>query len=305
MILQSGHCFLEQFSQSSKIWVLFISAINSCDSFLNLLIFCVWLKSWRKDSLCWWFSNFSIKISTSFSRVVSCCSTVERCMPRILLSKALFPVSLQLFDSLGGSQDDLASWSRWSCWPLCEVALSTTRGNLGVKHTFIYYVELLLRFHAYRFLNANGGQCVVENDCMRPCLVKIAILPPEGALKLHPYTVILKSFQSLSDHCEAPSNFFFLHSSIDLKKSGLTIRANYRHFRTICEQTVDYSPTDPIFSSLNWWSSKQCCDFVSLLRCFVRQLSRSVHALLCMTFLVIRPWRDSVHVKFPSDFCFW
>ena len=33
-------------------------------------------------------------------------------MPGILKSTALFQVSVHLFDSLGGSQDDLASWSR-------------------------------------------------------------------------------------------------------------------------------------------------------------------------------------------------
>ena len=43
--LQSGHCCLEEFSQSSKISVLVMSVTNSCDSLLNLLIFCVWLKS--------------------------------------------------------------------------------------------------------------------------------------------------------------------------------------------------------------------------------------------------------------------
>ena len=32
------------------------------------------------------------------------------------------------------------------------------------------------------------------------------------------------------------------------------IRAKYRHFRTICEQTVDNSPTDSCSSSLNWSS---------------------------------------------------
>ena len=41
----------------------------------------------------------------------------------------------------------------------------------------------------------------------------------------------------------------------DLKISGLPIRAKYRHFRNLCEQTVDNSPTDSISSSLNWWSS--------------------------------------------------
>ena len=35
----------KSFRKSSKISVLFLSAINSCDSWLNLWIFCVWLKS--------------------------------------------------------------------------------------------------------------------------------------------------------------------------------------------------------------------------------------------------------------------
>ena len=41
----------------------------------------------------------------------------------------------------------------------------------------------------------------------------------------------------------------------DHKISGLPVRVKYWHFRTIYEQTVDNSPTDPISSSLNWWSS--------------------------------------------------
>ena len=35
----------------------------------------------------------------------------------------------------------------------------------------------------------------------------------------------------------------------DHKISGLPVRAKYRHFRTICEQTVDNSPTDSCSSS--------------------------------------------------------
>ena len=57
--------------------MLFKSAIKSCDSLLNLLIFCVCLKSWRNDSLCLWFSNFSNNFLTLFLRVVSCCSTAD------------------------------------------------------------------------------------------------------------------------------------------------------------------------------------------------------------------------------------
>ena len=48
--LQSGHCCFEDVSQSSKISVLFMSAMRSCDSLLNSLISFVCLKSRRKDS---------------------------------------------------------------------------------------------------------------------------------------------------------------------------------------------------------------------------------------------------------------
>ena len=50
----------------------------------------------------------------------------------------------------------------------------------------------------------------------------------------------------------ARASLFTVH-----KVSGLPkIRATYRYFRTICEQTVDNSPTDPFSSSFQWWSSK-------------------------------------------------
>ena len=41
----------------------------------------------------------------------------------------------------------------------------------------------------------------------------------------------------------------------DQSMSGLPIRARYIHLKTICEQTVDNSPTDSFSSSLHWWSS--------------------------------------------------
>ena len=48
-------------------------------------------------------------------------------------------------------------------------------------------------------------------------------------------------------------NFVTARASLftDHKISGLPKRAKERHFRTICEQTVDNSPTDQISSSLN------------------------------------------------------
>ena len=43
--------------------------------------------------------------------------------------------------------------------------------SLWVQPVAILELSVLLgrappSFHAYRFLNANGGQCVEENDCM-------------------------------------------------------------------------------------------------------------------------------------------
>ena len=46
----------------------------------------------------------------------------------------------------------------------------------------------------------------------------------------------------------------------DHRKSGLPIRAKYKHFRTILEHTFDNSPTDVDSSSLKWWSSMQGID---------------------------------------------
>ena len=93
--LQSGHCCLEEVSQSSRISVLFISAIKSFDSSLNLLIFCVWFKSWRKDSLYGWLLNCSINFLTLSLRWMrvrakmcrACCvhrEEGERGIPRIV-----------------------------------------------------------------------------------------------------------------------------------------------------------------------------------------------------------------------------
>ena len=39
------------------------------------------------------------------------------------------------------------------------------------------------------------------------------------------------------------------------RMSGPPIRVTYKHFKTICEHTLDNSPTDFISSSLKWWSS--------------------------------------------------
>ena len=59
----------------------------------------------------------------------------------------------------------------------------------------------------------------------------------------------------------------------DLKISGLSIRAKYRHFRTICEHAVDKSPIDLFSSSLNWWSSMHAV--ATLYNCWVVSFANS------------------------------
>ena len=70
--------------------------------------------------------------------------------------------------------------------------------------------------------------------------------------------------------------------------SGLSIRAKYRHFRTICEQTAENSPTHSFFFKLmviHAW----CCDFVSSLSRFICKFEMSFHRFLRVPFHVIGP----------------
>ena len=125
------HCCSEEFSQSSKISVLCKSAIKSCDALLNLLIFCVWLKSWMKEIIYVCGSRTSRSTFWLCSRVLYSAARLQKevlqlsCGPRGCYR---FPLNFS------NSQDDLASWLCGSCGPCCEFDLSTTRGTLGVKH---------------------------------------------------------------------------------------------------------------------------------------------------------------------------
>ena len=77
----------------------------------------------------------------------------------------------------------------------------------------------------------------------------------------------------------------------DHRISGRSIRAKCRHFRTICEQTVDtyFSHGFQFFffemMVVHAWRR----DFLKLLRHFIRQFAISFHAFLCMTFHVVGP----------------
>ena len=65
----------------------------------------------------------------------------------------------------------------------------------------------------------------------------------------------------------------------DHRISGLPIRAKYKHFRTIWEDTFDNDA----------WSRY----FVKLLSRLVCQLTISLHTFLFMTFHITRPWRNT------------
>ena len=82
-----------EFSQSSKISVLFMSTSNCCESSLDLLVSCFWLISLRNCSLCRCSSNISISFVTLFCCRASCSFTVEIDIPGIPLSAVLLRVS--------------------------------------------------------------------------------------------------------------------------------------------------------------------------------------------------------------------
>ena len=77
------------------------------------------------------------------------------------------------------------------------------------------------------------------------------------------YDEYRKSIDSGVCH-KAWSNFVIDRASLftDHRISGRPIRAKYKRFRTIWEHTLDNSPTDPISSSLNWWSSRHDVAFL-------------------------------------------
>ena len=86
----------------------------------------------------------------------------------------LLQISLQLFESLDGSQNDLASWLCGSCWPYCEFDLSTTRGTLGDWNA-LWKSSSFVFVHTAFSLQAAGG-VLKRTDWMWPCLVNLQSL---------------------------------------------------------------------------------------------------------------------------------
>ena len=91
----------------------------------------------------------------------------------------------------------------------------------------------------------------------------------------------------------------------DHKISGLPIRAKYSHVK-IYEQTVDNSPTDPISSTSNWWSSIH--EVATLHNCwedlFTSSQYLSTHFFAWPS--MSQDHEDIMHVsRFPEALGFW
>ena len=153
--LQSGHCCFEDVSQSSKISVLFMSAMRFCDSLLNSLISFVCLKSWKKGffvrvalelpdqlfHLCLYDVFLAVQLQKEVHQ--------EFCNP-----KCCSRVSRGNFDPLNWSRDVLASFFCSSCRPICEFDFQY---NPLHSRSQAYLLEkLILRLHANHFLYANS-----------------------------------------------------------------------------------------------------------------------------------------------------
>ena len=105
----------------------------------------------------------------------------------------------------------------------------------------------------------------------------------------------------------------WIHSVTDLaslltdhRMSGRPIRAKYKHFKTICEQTSDDSPTDSSSSCLNWWSSRQGLkNFVQLLHFLVCQIAVPLDAFLSMSLHVVGPRYQFFHTPVFFQSSWW
>ena len=91
----------------------------------------------------------------------------------------------------------------------------------------------------------------------------------------------------------------------DQRKSGLPIRAKYKHFKTIWERTTDNSPTVSNSSFWKLWSSKQSVETVYNCSVFLFASSQYIfYVLFRVSFHVVGP-RDSFCVKILPSWYFF
>ena len=183
-------CFLEHLLRLVEHHLSFRSTVF--ETLLNLSISCFWLMSLRNCSLCWCFSNVSISFVTSFCRRASCIFTVE-------IEKQVFH-GLQCCFGFPVALRFLLKFPRWSCflyWWILWTAwrISSENNTLSHNHAFPL-IKLILGLHAYRFLNEPCKQCVIEENCIRPCVIKLqsSLL---SELQIAPKYCILKAFPNV------------------------------------------------------------------------------------------------------------
>ena len=83
--------------------------------------------------------------------------------------------------------------------------------------------------------------------------------------------------------------------------SSLSIRVQYKYFKTICKHNLDNYPIVPSSSFLMFWSVKHVVETLyNYSVFFIRQLTKYFHALFRMTFDIVWP-RDSFCVRFLSS----
>ena len=97
-----------------------------------------------------------------------------------------------------------------------KMSFSVIWGTLG--DWCILWKKLLLSLHAYSFLNTNRRQCVVENDCVWSCLIKLqSSLLSELSMASTPYEV--SKYLCMERSLACPSRIEFL-PFFDRRPSG-------------------------------------------------------------------------------------
>ena len=208
-------------SQSSKISVLPMSVINFFDSSLNNLLRLVQVLQDRllvRVS----FELLNQLFVTVSLRFVSCCWTRRRYAWKSEVNVAAAGFSVT-------SRYALVVWG-FSCFLVRLILLSPLRIRLQKNSRQPWRLEyfigkLLLSLHAYRFPNTNRKQCVLENDCVWSCVLKLQ-LSLLSELDIAPIHLLRKSPSICVWFVQIVLNFFHtltvhrIHSS---EKHGLPI----------------------------------------------------------------------------------
>ena len=110
----------------------------------------------------------------------------------------------------------------------------------------------LPKMHKSRLMLILSHQSLLQNQNLEIILFCTVVLcfPHSNIAGTHLCDECTRS--NASSVCHKLSSIWLEHEQIcskTTKISGLPIRAKYKHFRTICEQTVDNSPTDSFSSS--------------------------------------------------------